>query len=453
MLALCCVAAEGGGSRAVRAGLARARHQKRGALGGLPPYKLGHDIPVVTHSVLKPLVVTYPPAATVAAVKVPLSHPLLSRHPSRHPLVSPHQHHLHHHTKSVPLPHPEQHFHHHHHHVATRPQVPVLRVAQPATTVVHPLPPPMPAPVVPALATPLLPAATASVPAAPLLPAPLVPFAPQYSYVLRPGNAVQTSYFATYPRYPLASYRPLAPAPAPALLLPQPPAIHLQSHIVPQLLGVAPTPALLHPTQVDVSQAAVQVHHSLPESHAHIAPSSGQLPVAAHALEQTGWAPLDAGHSFFSQEAGTQVYEQHDGGEQVLRGYHDQLPPQQEQVHYDHHQLGHENAAPAHAPGPSAEYGQPDHEYDQQLLQHQQQHDHQFSQQFAQHDHQFAQHDQHAYEQQYAQHFEQHQQHPAASFEGQELQGRSAEEGEQRYHNHIPLGLQPPIDRPLEHFR
>lgn len=348
----------------------------------------------------------------------------------------------------------------------------MLRVAQPATTVIHPLPPPLPAPVAPVPATPLLPAATA--PAAPLLPAPapllpapapLVPFAPQYSYVLRPGNAVQTSYFATYPRYPVASYRPLAPAPG--LLLSQPPAVTWQPQAVPQLLGVAPTPALLHPAQVDVSQAAVQVHNSLPDSHAHIVPSSGQLPVAAHALDQSGWAPLGAGHSFFTQEAGTQVYEQHEGVEQALHGYHDQLPLQQEQAHYDHHQHGHEHAAPAPAPAPSAdygqpaheyaaptaEYGQPGHDYDQQLLQHQQQLDHQYSQQFGQHehftqhDHQFAHPDQHSYDQQYAQHQQ------AASFEGQELQGRSADENEQRYHNHIPLGLQPPIDRPLEHFR
>lgn len=460
----------GGGAWAGGARGLRPRHHKRGAWGGLPSYKLGHDIPVVTHSVIKPLVVTYPPAATVAAVKVPLEHPLLPRHPSRHPLHSPHKH-QHHHTNAVLLPHPEQHFHHHHHHVAPRPSLPVLPVAQPAASVVHPHPvPPPPAPLVPAPATPLLPAATAPVPLAPLLPAPapaLVPLAPQYSYVLRPGNALQTSYFATYPRYPLASYRPLAPAPPAALLFPQPPAVHLQSHVASPLLGISPTPTFIHPAQVP--QAAVQVHSSRPELHTHIAPSVGQLPVAAHALDHDGWAPLGPGHSHFTQEAGTQVYEQHDG-EQALGVYHDQLQQhvqqqleqqQLEQAHYDHHhhQLSHEYAAPPHAPAPSAEYGQPDHAYDQQLLQHEQQRDHQYEQQYAQHepfpqhDQQYAQQDQHSYEQQYAQHVEQHQQHLAGPFEEQELQGRSAEEGDQRFHNHIPLGLQPPIDRPLDHFR
>lgn len=450
----------GGGARALRPRGAHARHYKRGALAGLPSYKLGHDIPVVTHSVVKPLVVTYPPTATVAAVKVPLAHPLLPRHPPRHTLHSAHQHH-HHHPKTVLLPHPERHFHHHHHHMQPRPPLPVLPVARPAATVVHSLPPPPSAPIVPAQVTPLLPAATAPVPVAPVLPpAPaLVPLAPQYSYILRPGNAVQSSYFATYPRYPLASYRPLAPAPA--LLLPQLPAVHLQSHVAPPILAVAPTPAFLH--SAEIPQAAIQVHNPQPGSQTHIAPAGGQLPVAPHALENDGWAPLELGQPLFTQEAGTQVFEQHDGSEQALGGYQDQLQQhvqqQLEPVHYNDHQLGHESAAPAHGPVPSPEYGQPGHDYDQQLLRHQQQRDHQYSQQYAQHEpfrgheQQFAEHDQHSYEQLYAQHEQQQQQHLSASLEEQEVQGRSAEERDQRFHNHIPLGLQPPIDRPLEHFR
>lgn len=212
------------------------RHHKRGVLSAVPTFKLGHDIPLVTHSVIKPVVVSYPPSASVSAVKVPLSHPLLPRYPLPvgHRVPVPHPHYglkFPHHTKSVVLPKPDQHFHHHHHHVAPRPVFPVAPAPVPAPPLVPvpaptapvalpvpaPSPPVLPAPIIPRPSPfppplsilpphhfhvrPLLPAAPVVSAPAPVV-SPLFPVPPQIPYVIRPGNAVQTSLFATYPRFP-----------------------------------------------------------------------------------------------------------------------------------------------------------------------------------------------------------------------------------------------------------
>ncbi|KAL0878469.1 hypothetical protein ABMA27_003565 [Loxostege sticticalis] len=535
------------------------KHHKRGIFSAVPPFKLGHDIPLVTHSLVKPLVVTYPPTATVAAVKVPLSPPLGPRFPVSvgHKVPLPHAHFghkFHHHTKTVLVPKPDHHFHHHHHHVEPKPLVPVLPappvlhatplvpVAQPTgVNVVHPAPAPSPPVFVQSAATVPEPAAHAhpipiappplhflrpQVPLKPLVPiapiqpahaiaAPTFPLTPQFPYVIRPGNAVQTSYFATYPRYPLVNYQspllPIAPAAPsfnqvllnrPQLLLPQE-GVHdgvIEHHHHPSVT-VEPTPTLLHPTQAALPQHAVHLQPAQPTVHlqpahptVHLQP---QPTVHVHptqpavALDHDGWSPVPAQHDFtqvqqpeghfhqpidthhFTQEQGTQVFEHHTGNDQQFHDqqfhdqqfhdqqFHDQqyhdyqnqlqhhIQQQIDQAQYEQH-LNNQHQLNQEYGAPQQEYGQPNHDFSQQ------------NQDFAQHAHEYAQH-----VQEYAQHGQEYaqtneynlqQQQPATEYGvPQQLEGRSAEgegEGEtQRFHNHIPLGLQPPIDRPLEHFR
>ncbi|XP_059062193.1 YLP motif-containing protein 1-like [Achroia grisella] len=561
------------------------KHHKRGVLSPVPPFKLGHDIPLVTHSVVKPIVVTYPPTSSVTAVKVPLAHP----HSHRYPVSvghkgNPHSHfgQKHPHTNTVLVPKPDHHFHHHHHHVDPKPVVPILPappvpatpivpIAQPTGTIAHPIPapsppvliqpgpfvPPQPVPIAPPplhflpsnhvkpilpattipfhppAAVPLRPAAI-PLPQAPLIPAP-VPLAPQYQYVIRPGNAVQSSFFATYPRYPLLNYQnpflplasPIAPAIHPSvnqvlLQRPQVPSFHL----VPQAAvgeGVleqpAPTvpvePTLIHPTQ------------AVPQPTVHLQPTQPAI-----SIDNNGWSPVPPqAHDItpvhhpeahfpqpehhFTQEQGTQVFEHHTASDQQYHDYQNHLQQhiqqQLEQAQYEQnlnhqHQLNQEYGAPQNL---NHEYGQPNQEYPvptQDYSQHNQdfpphnpdysQHvqDYaQHAQDYAQHAQEYAQHGQeyaqHAQEyaqhgQDYAQHAQEYPQHgqeyaqqeyaqhgqDVAGNEfnlahqqlGQEYglpqaEGRSEdaeEESEaQRYHNHIPLGLQPPINRPPEHFR
>lgn len=567
--------------RALKARLA-GKHRKRGVLSGVPPYKLGHDIPLVTHSVVKPVVVTYPPTAAVHNVKVPLNHPLWPRPTPADPHSAPPRgFKLPHHTRTVLLPRPESHFHHHHHHIAPRPLLPVVPAPPvvPATPIV-PLPQatvsitrplPVPAPPLFVEPTPAAPPPLAihpvhhahPAPLTPLLPAAAVPAAPHYSYVLRPGNAVQSSFFATYPRYPLLNYHqplvPFAPPATPPLYVqrPQVPQFHLASaSVIPQpvpVLGVQPTPTVLQPAPTGV----------LSVGHVH-----GEQPAL---VEHDGWAPLPATpNPTFESAHGHAVQEQvaHDFAHVQVAAEHEQHAAEEHNYHEYQHQLQnhlqqieqaqYEQHVNQHHLG--QEYGQPDqgyaqhgHDYAQQaqdftqhvqqahdfiqnmqqahdFAQHPQQ-DHDFAQQahdfahqshdftqyteqghdFGQHAHQahnfghnendFAQHTQeghnfaqqaHEYEQhaqqaheyaqqaqqaheyaqqaheyaQHAQNFGLGGQHPNAEYgPPQHLEGRSAEgagdagnmeeagDGELRYHNHIPLGLQPPIDRPLDHFR
>ncbi|XP_063828530.1 uncharacterized protein LOC135077930 [Ostrinia nubilalis] len=561
------------------------KHHKRGIFSAVPPFKLGHDIPHVTHSLVKPLVVTYPPTATVAAVKVPLSPPLGPRYPvsvgHKVPLSHSHfGHKFHHQTKTVLVPKPDHHFHHHHHHVEPKPVVPVLPappvvhatpivpVAQPTGVhVAHPVPAPsppvvvqsVPEPVVHAQPIPLAPPPLhflrpQHVPLRPLVPiapiqpanaitAPSFPLAHQFPYVLRPGNAVQTSYFATYPRHPLLNYQgPILPfSPATALSSVAPsydqvflnrPQVLLQQdgghegvfeHHHPSVV-VEPTPTLLHPTQGALPQPAIHLQPAQPTVHlqpaqptvhlqpaqptvhlqpaqptVHLQPAQPTIHLQptqpAVTIDHNGWSPVPAqphdltpvqqpeGHfpldtHHFTQEQGTQVYEHHTGNDQQFHDqqfhdqqfhdqqFHDQQLHDQQYHDYQHqlqhhiqqqidqaqyeqhlnnqHQLNQEYGAP------QQEYGQPNHDFSQQ------------NQDFAQHAHEYAQHVQeHAqHAQDYAQtnEYNLQQQQPAQEYGApQQLEGRSAEgegEGEpQRFHNHIPLGLQPPIDRPLEHFR
>ncbi|XP_026749793.2 RNA-binding protein 33-like [Galleria mellonella] len=582
---MCLSAADVARLKATKARLAariagKVRHHKRGVLSPIPPYKLGHDIPLVTHSVVKPLVVTYPPTASVTAVKVPLTHPFIHRHPVSvgHKVNHPHSHFgsKYPHTNTVLVPKPDHHFHHHHHHVEPKPVLPVLPappapatpvvpIPQPTGTVAHPIPapsppvvlhpspilPPQPVPIAPPPlhvlpsnhidVKPILPAATVPLhpaaavpfqpapiplPQAPHVPAP-IPLAPQYPYIIRPGNAVQTSFFATYPRYPLLNYHspllPLAPPIAPAsinqVVLQRP---HVPSfHLVPQAAGgegvleqpvptVPVEPTLIHPTQ-PVPQPTV---HLQPTQPAVSIDSNGWSPVPSQAHDLTPVQHTEAHfpqpEHHFTQEQATQVFEHHTGNEQQYHDYQHQLQhhiqQQLEQSQYEHnlnhqHQLPQEYGAPQQL---SHEYGQPNQEYPQHaqdFSQHNQdfsQHNQDYAQHgqdYAQHTQDYAQHAQdyaqHAQDyaqqaqdyahaqhaQEYAQHAQEYAQHDYSQ-QGQEhagndfnlahqqlgqeyglpqAEGRSVDnEGEseaQRYHNHIPLGLQPPINRPPEQFR
>lgn len=522
----------------------RLKHHKRGIFSSVPPFKLGHDIPLVTHSLVKPLVVTYPPTAALAAVKVPLSPPLVPRYPIHgHKVPLPHPHfgiRYPHHTKTVIGPKPDQHFHHHHHHIPPKPLVPVLPAApvvpvpQPSTTILQPFPAPTPSVIVPEPAVHSHPVPIAPppvhipfkpfVPIAPIQPAsaihsPVIPYAQQFPYVIRPGNAVQTSFFATYPRYPLGNYQsslyPL-PLPAPAApvidqVLLNRPQLHLiqgghevVEHGHPSVV-VEPTPTLLHPTQAALPQPAVHIQTAQPTVHlqpahptvhlepaqptVHLQPAQPTVHVQptqpAVPLDHDGWSPVPAqphdlipahqpdGHFLtpvqqeghfhqdghfpqpidghhFTQEQGTQVFEQHTGSDQQYHDYQHQLQhhiqQQIEQAQYEQH-LNNQHQLNQEYGAPQQEYAQPNQDFSQQ------------NPDFAQHAHEYSQH-----VQEYAQHGQDYaqtneynlQQQPAQEYGiPQQLEGRSAEGEEegQRFHNHIPLGLQPPIDRPLEHFR
>ncbi|CAH2089990.1 unnamed protein product [Euphydryas editha] len=595
----------------------KGRHHKRGILSAVPPFKLGHDIPHVTHSVLKPLVVNYPPTAAVAAVKIPIPHPSHFPVSVGHKVPGlPHPHYglKFPHTKFVAKP--DHHFHHHHHHVAPRPIIPVVSAAPiPPTPVTHiaPAPPvvpaapilpaprptiaitqPVPAPIPHALPVPappvsilppnhlhlkpLLPAAAVSLAPAPVLPSPILPYSQPFPYVIRPGGSVQTSIFATYPRYPLInSYQaplfPIGPSASGVhsvsqFLVPRP-QFH-PYHLVPQALGqhgvieqhtpnvgieqtptlihptqVAPQPAVhlhpnpellpqpsfhvhpteetlhqtgfhLHPTQEAVPQPGFHLQHSpdaqhgfhlhstqdtLPQPDFHIHPTQEPQPdfhlhptqvgpqsviplqptQASIPLDHDGWSPVapqshdlapsHEGHyphqgHHFTQEQGTQVFEHHTGNE-----YHDyqhqlqhHIQQQIEQAQYEQslnnqHQPSQEYGLPQQL---GQEYGQPN-EYSQQgqdFAQHVQDFA-QHAQDFAQHGHDFAQHQQDFAQnsQDYAQHtqdFGHHLAHLGQEYgqPHQGAEGRNADDNDQQqFHNHIPLGLQPPIDRPLEHFQ
>ncbi|XP_045774222.1 SR-related and CTD-associated factor 4-like [Maniola jurtina] len=539
------------------------KHHKRGILSGVPPFKLGHDIPYVTHSVVKPLVVTYPPTASVAAVKVPVS----GSHFPRYPVPVGHK------VPGLPHPHyalkfphhryaakPDHHFHHHHHHVAPRPLVPVvpappvahaapvIPAPSPTVAVVNAAPPPppvfpaqlpVPAPPVPVIPDHFhlkhfLPAATAPLPPPPALPAPLLPLHQPFPYIIRPGGAVQTSFFATYPRYPLLNsyqaplipFAPAAPAlPAPTQVLLERPHLH-PYHLVPQAAAahgvveqhtpnvvVEQTPAHFHSTQL-VPQPHVHVHpaqEALPQPGFHLH-STQAVPqgIPLHptqpsvSVEHDGWSPVAPAqphdlatsheahyphhHHHFTQEQGTQVYEHHTENEQ--HDYQHQLHHIQQQIEQAQYEQSLHNQQQQPAPEygvPQQEYGQPN-EYSQQgqdFGQHQQDFAH--AQEFVQQGHDFAHHAQdfahnaqdYAHNaQDFAQHgqdFSQHGQDFSQNGQdfnqnnynvahlGQEygvphqgVEGRSSEdsaEQQPQFHNHIPLGLQPPIDRPLDHFQ
>ena len=577
------------------------KHHKRGILSAVPPFKLGHDIPHVTHSVLKPLVVTYPPTAAVAAVKIPVPNPHVPRFPvpvgHRVPgLPHPHYGLKFPHTKFISNS--DHHFHHHHHHLAPRPIVPVVAAApvpatpvthlapvlpapQPTIAVAHPAPAPappviLPAPVLPAHHLPVAPAPVPIVPnhlhlkpllpaaafplapaPAPVLPAPIFPLRQPIPYVIRPGGAVQTSVFATYPRYPLInSYQaPLFPLQAhsaqafpqvfpphvhayqgavqgvghhevveqhtPNLLIEQHPLVH-PNHLVPQpdvhvhstqevqpAFHIHPTqetfqnPAFhVHPTQETLHQPGVHLHptqetlpqpefhlhttqevlpqpalhlhptqESLPQPGFHLHPTQEALPQPGFhfhptqvvpqstvplqptqpSLEHDGWSPVSAqphdlapqdGHfpqqgHHFTQEQGNQIYEHHT--EDQYNDYQHQLQHHiQQQIEQAQYEQSLNNQQQ-----PAQEYGVPQQDFNHQN-------------DYSQHSQDFSQHDQNFGQQ--GQDFGQHDYnlgHPGQEYglPQQGIEGRSAEDGEQQFHNHIPLGLQPPLERPLDHFQ
>ncbi|XP_053608506.1 uncharacterized protein LOC128674155 [Plodia interpunctella] len=532
--------------------IGHARHHKRGILSPVPTFKLGHDIPLVTHSVVKPFVVTYPPTASVTAVKVPLVHPFAHRYPVPvgHKVPVPHPHYglKFPHTKQVLVQKPDHHFHHHHHHLEPKPLIPVVPadplpptplvpVAQPTGTVVHPIPAPPPVVVRPESVLPahhipvgppplqllpqgqvhvkpILPAATvalqpATIPLPPTpvvpAPAPIVPLAPQYPYVIRPGGAVQTSYFATYPRYPLLNYNslfplsaPVAPAPVGPLLYDQPTAPHL--HFVPQAapgagvhdqpaptVHLEPTPTLVHPTQ-PVPQPTLHLHPTQPAVHLHPAQPAIHLQPTQPApipFDHNGWSPVpaqphDIGSTqhteahfpqaqdshHFTQQQGTQVFEQHTGDDQQYHDLHNlqhHIQQQIDQAQYEQHlnnqhQLSQEYGAQHHL---SHEYGQPNQDFSHDYSQHGQdysQHGQDFSQQDFSQAHEYAQH-----AQDYAHHEQQYNlQQPGQEYGVPHAEGRSEDtaspgapegEGDQRYQTQFPSGLQLPLERPLDHFR
>ncbi|XP_023950032.2 bromodomain-containing protein 4-like [Bicyclus anynana] len=526
------------------------KHHKRGILSAVPPFKLGHDIPVITHSVVKPLVVSYPPTASVAAVKIPVTGP----HGPPYPVPVGHR------VPGLPHPHyglkfphhkyavkPDHYFHHHHHHIAARPVVhavpaplppapvahvaPVLPAPPPTVAVVNAPAPPPPVPVFPAQPVPVpappvpliqdhlhlkpfLPAATIPLPQTPI-PAPLLPLSHPFPYIIRPGGAVQTSVFATYPRYPfLNSYQapliPLAPAPAVPSFHQVPlelPHVH-PYHVLPQAGGhavvdhhappvaveqaahfhstaLAPQPHLdLHPTPEAVPQAGFHLHSTqVPQA----VPLQPTQPVP---VEHDGWSPVaptphDAGEAHypqqhFSQEQGTQIYEQHTQSQH--HDYQQQLhliQQQLEQAQYEQSVQQQHQQQPAPEYGvphqPASEYAQTNdysqqgqdfgqHQQDFSLAQNYAQHAQDLvhhAQDFAQHGADFSTHGQDfaQHGQDYAQNGQDFNQNNYNVALGQEygaphqgVEGRSSDEGDQQYHNHIPLGLQPPIDRPLDHF-
>ncbi|XP_047508294.1 E3 ubiquitin-protein ligase Arkadia-like [Pieris napi] len=507
------------------------KYHKRGILSHVPPFKLGHDIPLVTHSVVKPLVVNYPPTATIASVKVPLTNP------QRYPVGVGHK------VTGLPHPHyalrfphtkyyvkPDHHFHHHHHHVEPKPVVPVVPApVAPVGPIVHtaPVAHPLPAAVLPAPPAPI-----ASPPLVfpqtlkPLLSAASIPLTPgvlprqvfplQQQYVIRPGAAVQSSYFATYPRYPLInSYQaPLFPVPAISAIndipaIPTAPSVHqvIQSHnphfhLVPQAypqespieqhspnVVYEQTPTLVYNSH-DVPQPAVHVHptqetflhptfniqptQSIPHSAVPLQPTQPSVPV-----EHDGWSPVPSNpetlhhdgvaqaHQFV-QEQGTQVYEQHDFQHQIHQHIQQQIEQAQyEQSLHNQHHLQQEYGVPQ----VSHDYAQPNPNQGQDFLQ--QAHDfshnsHDLNQQghdLTQHGYDFSQQGYdfsqgHGFSQadfaQQGHDFEQGEdlgQHPRPEYGVPQSEGRSTDDDIQQFHNHIPLSLQPPIDRPLDHFQ
>ena len=356
----------------------KGKNHKRGVLSAVPPYKLGYDIPVVTHSVVKPVVVSYPPAAAVTNVKVPLAHPLATRYPVPvgHKVPVPHPHYglkFPHQTKTVLLRKPDHHFHHHHHHEVPKPVIPVvpavptapvIPVGEPTVTVAHPVPAPspplllQPAPI-PAPA-PVFPAAglahthlysqghthlkhvvpAAPVPAHPPI-APLLQYANQFQYVLRPGNAVQTSFFANYPRYPFLNYQtPVFPLsqPTPAVnqvLFERPHAPHF--HIGPQ---PGPEGLLYEQPGAHVDAPFLHAHAGIPQHAVHLQPTQpglhypGQHDVQLHAAQPE--VHLQPGQPEFHLQPGQPEFHLQQGQpefhlQQGQPEYH--LQPGQQEVH------------------------------------------------------------------------------------------------------------------------
>ncbi|CAK1542861.1 unnamed protein product [Leptosia nina] len=500
----------------------KGKHNKRGILSHLPPYKLGHDIPLVTHSLVKPLVVTYPPTAAVATVKVPLTNPLVPRFPVGvgHKVPGlPHPHY------ALRFPHtkyyvkPDHHFHHHHHHVEPKPVVPVaplrpvvdaapvapvVPLPHPTAAIAHALPTPVLSPQPVPIAPPpvVIPQSHVTpIPLAPaLLPRPLYPL--QQQYVFRPGGSIHASYFATYPRYPLiSSYQapiyPLHSAPAVPAVQSVQHVIQAHSppfHVLPQVVpheGVEQnthnviyeqTPATLHPGH-EVPQPAIHVHtptqHSfshptftvqptlIPQPTVHLEPTQPSVPV-----EHDGWSPVqphpaDGANHHFVQEQGTQVYEHHQ--EQHFNDFQHQIQQhiqqQIEQAQYEQNlQNQHHLQQEYGAPQIPYEYHGQTNPYQGQDIAH---HAHDFAQSghdFSQHGPDFSQqgqdfsHQSHDFSQQgndYSlpgQDFGQST-HPNQEYGVPQPEGRSLDDDSQQFHNHIPLALQPPIDRPLDHFQ
>lgn len=503
----------------------RGRHHKRGALGSIPTFKLGHDIPYVSHSVLKPLVVTYPPTTVPFSLKVPVPNPHIAKYPVPvgHKVPVPHPHYglkFPQFNKPLFISKPEQHYHHHHHHVTPKPVVPLVPVtvpqparpafpvAQPTAPVTQPVPAPpsvfLPTPVAP---PPIVPAPVAHpiplpVPSPPLqiLPqehvhlkpiiptapipfhpaAPIVPVAPQYDYYLRPGNSIQSSLFATYPKYPLLNY--------PTQFLPTGASVANQFAVdrpqVPQYYFpqgssvVAHQPTVL--THQVVPTVAVQTtnhaDHTVPQPFDH----NGWSPLSFSegvASEQTAVHEYaqEGHHHHITQEQGAQIYEHH-SEEQHYQDHHDHVHNQihqleqaqaqyeqslnnQHQQEYAQSQAQNEYDVQQHI---NQEYAQSNQEYGVP-----QQHLHQeynLSEQQLNQEYRFPQqHLQQEYgspDQQINQEYELPQQQlkqeyglPHQGVEGRNFsEDEASNQQEQAYHNHIPLGLQPPIDRPLEHF-
>ncbi|OWR53863.1 Chromosome segregation ATPase protein [Danaus plexippus plexippus] len=590
----------------------KGKHNKRGIFSDVPPYKLGHDIPRITHSVLKPLVVTYPPTAAVAAVKIPVPIHHVPRYPVSvgHKVPGlPHPHYALNFPHTKYLAKPDHHYHHHHHHVAPKPIVPVLPAAPVAHVApvvppphavlplahpvpapppvihqgpIHPVPPPQPSPVeapLPLNLRPLLPAAAVPIPTASFYQSAALPIGQHFPYIIRPGGAVQTSVFATYPRYPLInSYQaPIYPVSHGATgiqsvqqVLVQRPQVHpLQLvpqavahsgvvehhthqvgveqavlhqaqpavHVHPNSLGipqpgvhfhtgqdVLPQPGIqlhpsqefipqgfelhhgqealrqpglhLHPGQEAVPQPGFHVHAGqggLPQPEYHIHPTQEAIPQPGFQLhtgqealpqpgfqfhstqlpqpleptqpsvqfDNNGWSPVPSqndqssaqdGHypqqtHHFTQEQGSQVFEHHTDNQ-----YHDfqhqlqhHIQQQIEQAQYEqslnhHQQPAQEYGVPQHL---GQEHGQPN-DYSQQG-----QDIGQNGQDVYQNDYNLGHLGQDINQNDY--NIGQIGQEYGLPHQGAE--GRSSEESGQQYHNHIPLKLQPPIDRPLDHFQ
>lgn len=266
-----------------------------------------------------------------------------------------------------------------------QPSVPTLIPANtiPAVTPLFPVKPivPLPNPVVPVLPKPLLPLPSPTVPQftvhrpvlplprpfipvhpAPVLPvaAPAAPVAPLVPSVLRPGNSVHTSYFATFPKYPIG-YKPLQ-------LIPQ--------HIPAAPLPLAPLPVarptVQFPIQYPLRPAQIPVNIGHPTVHIpqkQFIPTSAGTNIHVTGVDNNVWTPMispngDSGlpfphqPQFIPQEPDNTAFEneQHEHHEHH-QGYHypqpqnnqplledlhshfrEQLRKQQEQRHFDEEQ-------------------------------------------------------------------------------------------------------------------
>jgi hypothetical protein len=196
----------------------------------------------------------------------------------------------------------------------------------------------------------------------------------------------------------------------------------------------------------------------------HLQPTPSAVP-----LDHNGWSPvhahphdlapaqpenhfLDPNH--FTQEQGTQVFEQHTNDQQY-HDYQDQLQhhiqQQLDQEQYDQHLNHHQHQPNSEYGAPQQEYGQPnDFVQNQDFAQHAHEYSHHV-QEYAQHGHEYPQNEYSAHQPAQEYGLPGAQEYVQPGIEGRS--GEGDEDSTQRYHNHIPLGLQPPIDRPLEHFQ